>query len=334
MNKIKFFTDSKTVTKHFSSIEKSSKWDFETVAVCDLRKELKAPNPKTIYILDHDSVPEDDKTKNLNYFVKKDSTPRIVLDRRNAIHDPADLLMKGCDYINGHLMKTGIKPARLNRYTDFFHSISDTGEDPEASDSVQKQGDPKRIISENGWKDIKSGKEYTFIMLFAEMSIPSEWKKKSGNVHLNQLKNTFQSVAERISAQCGGKLWIWNEYGGLILFPYTGQACVPVIPGIKMMMNRVLISIEDFQLHTPVNFRVSMHIGETKWKARGNTGTIISDSINSIFHLGTKYTPLNNMDITADLYDELPAGIKSLFSKAGTFEGREIYRLCSINVFS
>ncbi|HAK46481.1 MAG TPA: hypothetical protein DCO79_11260, partial [Spirochaeta sp.] len=68
--------------------------------------------------------------------------------------------------------------------------------------------------------------------------------------------------------------------------------------------------------HTPIRLKVSMHLGTTTWKARGKTGTIISDSLNSIFHLGTKYTPLNEMDITEEVYNELPAGIQKMFTDA------------------
>ena len=334
MNKIRVFTESKAVSKHFGSIEKSSKWDFTTVSQSELRKELKSPEPETIYILDHDTIPEDEKSKNLNYFIKKDNAARIVLDRRNAIEDPADLLMKGCDYINGRLLKTGIKTARLNKYADFFRNINGDDDVREKAPAGISGRKPGHIRSENGWEGIKSGREYTFFMLFTEMSLPADWKTKSGSVHLNQLKQTFQSVAEKYSSECGGRLWIWNEYGGLILFPYTGRSCSPVIPGIKLMLNRALISIEDFNLHIPISLRVSMHLGNTTWKARGKTGTIISDSINSIFHLGTKYTPLNDMDITEDLYKALPPKLQSLFTEDGTFEERKIYRLCHMEVIS
>ncbi|MBP7583491.1 MAG: hypothetical protein KBA61_05635, partial [Spirochaetes bacterium] len=33
------------------------------------------------------------------------------------------------------------------------------------------------------------------------------------------------------------------------------------------------------------------HVGNTVYRVRGDTGSIISDSINSIFHLGQKYAP-------------------------------------------
>ncbi len=164
-------------------------------------------------------------------------------------------------------------------------------------------------------------------MLFTEISIPAGWKKKSGSVHLNQLKETFQSVVEREVTACDGRLWIWNEYGGLVLFPYDGKSSEAVIPAIKLMLNRVLISVEDFQLHRSLNLRAAMHLGTTKYKTRGKTGTIISDSINSIFHLGTKFTPLDDFDITEVVYDVLPERVKKLFREAGSFEDRNIFRL-------
>lgn len=335
MNNIILFTDSKIPLKHFGTIEKSPKWNFDSLAQKDLRKRLKAPQTETIYILDYDSISEDEKAKNLNYFLKKDDIPRIVIDRKNSIADPAEQLMKGCDYIGGDLLKSGIKPARLIKYTEFFTRFSAPPSLPEDGDCIEPEKQTSDyIISENGWKDIKSGKKYSFYMLFTEITLPSSWKKKSGSVHLNKLKQTFQSVAEKTATQDDGKVWIWNEYGGLILFPYDGNSSSAVISGIKLMLNRVLISIEDFNLHTPIRLKVSMHLGTTTWKARGKTGTIISDSLNSIFHLGTKYTPLNEMDITEEVYNELPAGIQKMFTDAGTFEDRRIFRLCHFKVIN
>ncbi len=325
MHKIILFTDSKVPIKNMGAFENSSKWELITLPHKDFRKTMKDIDDETVYFIDLESIKEENKNKELNYFLKKQEVPRCVIDRKNTINDPAEFLIKGCDYISGNFLKTGLKPLRVNKYIEFWQK-----QNPEPVKNKKEQINNR--ILKNGWDDVKIGKEYPFYMLFTEISIPPEWKTKSGDRHLNKIKKTFQRVVERGTLPYGGKIWIWSEYGGLILFPYMGNSCIPVISAIKLLLNRVIISVEDFELHTPIDIRASMHLGDTVWQTRGNTGTIVSDSINSIFHLGTKYTPPNAFDITEDVYKEMGSDIKKLFKKAGNYEDRNIFRLCKFEV--
>jgi hypothetical protein len=331
MKKLIVFTDSAAVKKSFTAIESSRSWEFATFSHCELRRLMKEERNADLFLLDYASCKEDERQKNLNYVLRKTNSPLGIIDRKNEITDPAGILMKGTDYISGSLLKEGIKPDRLNRSTDFFemwNGLDRNSSSPGLQTKETSQDEEiEYIIAENGWKSIKSGHDYSFIMLFTEISIPTGWKKKSGSVHLNQLKETFHSVVERETASYDGRVWIWNEYGGLVLFPFDGKSTDAVIPAVKLLLNRVLISVEDFKLHTPINLRSAMHLGTTKYKTRGKTGTIISDSINSIFHLGTKFTPLDDLDITRDVYKLMPERVKELFLETGNYEGRDIFRL-------
>ena len=151
-----------------------------------------------------------------------------MADRKKEIADPAELVLKNCDYISGPLLKDGYKPARLKKYIQF---ASETSAD--FTPAKKSEDDKTHRISPEGWKGIKSGKTYSFYMLHVEMSIPSGWKKNSSIEHLNELKQKFQNVVEREASFCNGRVWIWNDCGGLILFPYTGNSCIPVITPFK-----------------------------------------------------------------------------------------------------
>jgi hypothetical protein len=63
---------------------------------------------------------------------------------------------------------------------------------------------------------------------------------------------------------------------------------------------------------------------------RGNTGTIVSDTINFTFHLGTRYARPGSLYITKPVYDHTHPGLKDLFVKDDPFEGREVYRMRKI----
>ena len=321
MTRIMLFTDSPAPEKLLSEVKRSSKWDLVSYPHSDLRKCLRNFSADTLCLIDYASIESDEKSRTIKYLKKKKQVPAGIIDRNNEIPDPAEIMMNGTDYISAKLLKTGLSPGRLKKFIDFHSTFVLQPEETE------KTAEAACKPISGGWAGIKSGREYPFFMFMAEISIPQEWKKKSGTDHLNFLKKTFQDVTGRVTEPYEGRIWIWNDYGGLVLFPYEGPSGNPVISGIKLLMNRVLVSVEDFKLHSPISLRIAMHLGTTTWKARGKTGTIISDSINSIFHLGTKYTPLNDFDITEDVYNCLEPRVKELFTGAGSFEGRNIFRL-------
>jgi hypothetical protein len=327
MEQIILFADSPAAEKLLLKINKSSKWKLDAFPHNDLRKRLRNPSPGVLHLIDYASIENEEKQKTIKYLKKKNQVPIGFIDRNNEIPDPAEIMFSGADYISGKLLREGLTNGRLKEFIDFhsacFLQPGKEDNDEEAAGFQSRQ----KFKPVGGWEGVKSGNEYPFFMFMAEISIPQEWKKKSGSDHLNFLKKTFQDVTERVTEPYGGRIWIWNDYGGLVLFPYEGPSSHPVVSGIKLLMNRVLVSVEDFNLHSPISIRVAMHLGTTTYKARGKTGTIISDSINSIFHLGIKYTPLNDFDITEDVYNCLEDRVKDLFTDAGSYEGRHIFRL-------
>jgi hypothetical protein len=90
---------------------------------------------------------------------------------------------------------------------------------------------------------------------------------------------------------------------------------------LKMILNSRLISIEDIGLSIEVDFTFALHYGETIYQAPGKTGRVISETINYIFHLGTKKAEPGRLTISSDVPDEVIApGLKDIFCTAGTFE--------------
>ena len=328
MKKVMIFCEGSAVRKFFSTISNSRSWQVDFLPHEELRKTIRKAEPADLCLIDYASVEDAEKQKTLNFILRREEPARGIIDRKNEITDPASLLMKGTDYIGNPLLKAGIGTDRLNKSVDFHYFYTDrTAEEVCEEQDAEDEGGAEYIIPEGGWQGVKSGKEYSFVMLFTEIAIPAEWKKKSGEGHLSELKQTFQHVVERETGPFDGKIWIWNEYGGLVLFPFDGGTAGAVIPAIKLLLNRVLISVEDFRLHSAINLRAAIHIGTTVYKSRGKTGTIISDSINSIFHLGTQFTRLDDLDITEEVLELLPDRLQNLFTETGEFENRNIYRL-------
>ncbi len=322
MPEIIIFSDIRGKLKCFESFEKKKDYTLTYCMLNEMRKILKAPSSDNVYVYDYASGSDTSALKDLKYILKKEGFPLLVVDRKNQIEDPAGIIFKGFDYISSGMYRSGYKPARLKQYLEF------RAQDPEFVDkepSPAPQGCSEPSYSGVDWKNIRSGREYTFFMLYTEIRITAEMKKKSGAEFLTRMIQVFQTTVERTVTDYGGRIWIWNDYGGLALFPYNGDTTAPVLAAVKLFINRFTLSIEEFGMHDAVSFRAAMHLGKTTYKSRGKTGTIISDSINSIYHLGAKYTEPDHFTITEEVYSVLTNRMAALFRKNGEFEDRRIY---------
>jgi hypothetical protein len=121
-------------------------------------------------------------------------------------------------------------------------------------------------------------------------------------------------------------VWMWMDFCGLVLIPFDGERCEAVLSCLRMVMNRAITSVEDCELGMLLSFRIALHIGNTVYRARGDTGSIISDSINSIFHLGQKFARPGHYLLTENVEPFIPSGVRDLFKGEGVYEGRMIYR--------
>jgi hypothetical protein len=91
-------------------------------------------------------------------------------------------------------------------------------------------------------------------------------------------------------------------------------------------MSQPLIIAEKFGLiNFSAEFVFALHYGKTPFKAPGKTGTIISEAVNFIFHLGTKFAKPSRLSISEDVpADIIPDQLKDMFVNAGTFEDSKI----------
>lgn len=185
------------------------------------------------------------------------------------------------------------------------------------------------LVPDGDWKNVVSGRTYTFCFMFIELDLPKTWKENVAGGHLSKAKSELQACINRIVTPVNGKIWMWNEYGGVVLFPYDGTVVRPTYTATRMYLNRLAISCEDFSFMTLIKYRIALHIGKTVYMKRGNTGKVISDTVNFVFHLGQQFAEPGRLYITEEIYSLLPKGFQGLFLDKGDFEGRHIYAICS-----
>jgi class 3 adenylate cyclase len=313
------FSDHKSVQHLFSSLHKGRSHEVKIVPRENYRSRLKDEEKPFLVYFDIFQMDTSVYMKELRFLLKQADVAVGVIDPKGTMEDPALFFHEGgVDYIGAKLFKGKIPLKRIKSVCSFI-GVNDEDSDNETV--------PNSLSLVNDWKEIREGHAYTFCFLYAELDLTHEWRRKSGQDHLKQVKERFHEYIRKAVEPHNGRIWMWNEYGGLVLFPYNGTPFHVVLAACKLVVNRSIAGCEQFPFKTPISFRLGIHIGETVYRERGNTGTIVSDSINFTFHLGSKYAVPGNMYITREVYDQTHPGLKDLFIREECFEGREIYRM-------
>ena len=179
------------------------------------------------------------------------------------------------------------------------------------------------------WSKVKSGKTYTFCIMYIEMLPSTEVSGKSGAAYKEQMQTAFQNMISQQIGPYNGKVWMWNDWGGLVLFPSDGKNCDTLIMAMRLLINRVPLSMENGPFNSILSFRLALHIGTTGYKVRGQTGTIVSDDINFIFHLGKNKLEPGHLYLTDSFFPHLSENMRLLFKDQGVFEEHRVYRMTS-----
>ncbi|MBN1533975.1 MAG: hypothetical protein JXA20_14995 [Spirochaetes bacterium] len=314
------FTDNKALIKTFTGIKGGKDLSITAHPHGELKKALKR-NPANVFLyIDMGSFPAKEHGKILKSLQKPEGFAFGVIDGKGSIKDPAGIFHLGAsDYIGKDLLKKGLDARRI-REALTFREIA-------AQEESAVKTEAHYIISGKDWGKIKAGNEYTFCMMLLELDNKKEMRQSFGGEKLNDILASFQKFVADSMAPHKGKIWMWQDYGGLILFPFDGESCDAILACVRLMMNRNIISAEHFDTDILLSYRIAMHLGNTVYKKRGDTGNIISDAINSVFHLGQKYADPESFSITNALAPFIPQGLEKLFVPAGEYEGRKILRM-------
>jgi hypothetical protein len=111
-----------------------------------------------------------------------------------------------------------------------------------------------------------------------------------------------------------------------LLPPKAKNAEAAVLSCIRMLISAPLIAIEVLGLTMPANLVFALHYGSISYKPPGKTGTVVSDAVNYVFHLGSKKAEPGRLIISGELPDgTVPKEFEDFFISAGEFEGRKIW---------
>lgn len=246
-----------------------------------------------------------------------------VIDPKGAVDDVPSLFHGGAvDYLDGAAWKAGLLPRRLARVAAYARSLRrypDAAERPPAAERVGR-------LSGSDWTGIREGEEYVFSLLFIELDGAEGLELRFGAANLTEALASFRAYVERSAAPFGGRTWIWSRFGGIVLFPFDGRREQSAPCGLSMILYKYLYDIEESRFPHFVSWRMAAHLGEVVWREHA-TGTLVSDTLNTIFHLGQQYVPPGAFHVTDEIWRLAGEAMRRFFVPAGQFEGRRIWRM-------
>ena len=249
-----------------------------------------------------------------------------VIDPKGIAVDPAAFFFDGaCDYAGPGLIKNGLSKKRFSGALAWAQSLAAAaGTQKKESDEQQARKNVKLPGGKfAGWNSIGTDAPESFFFLFASVSEKSNLHTKIGESNFIAARNRFRDTVQQNLREADALLWMEADDNCLFLIPpraANGKAAVEA--ALKLQMNSRLITCEKIGLSFPVDFTFAMHFGKTIFRSPGKTGSVISESVNYIFHLGARKAETGRLTISADIPEEaIPRGLSDIFLPAGIYEG-------------
>jgi hypothetical protein len=322
--KVLVFTRTPSAFTHLGSQKGKKALRVDVLPMNGVRDALPSSGGEALVYLDLKGLGDKDRQKTLSLLEKHPDVCFGIVDPAGAVTDVAALFHAGAvDYIGKKLGTRALTARRLSKVAEYSRSVDQASD---ALDVSQDMPEPMSAAGSDGWGEIVAGREYRFAFLFIEADDAEELKKRYEPVNLASAMETFRGFIDRMVTQHGGRLWMWSRFGGLALFPLRGGTCLAPHCGLRILLSRIFYDVEESLLPGRLSFRMALSVGSTVYQ-RSNTGGIVSDGINSIFHLGQRFARPGQFLLTEEVFELSPQPLRGHILPAGTFEGRRIMRM-------
>lgn len=268
--------------------------------------------------------------------------PWGIIDRKGIMEDASEAFWAGsADYIGPKTDVSEITAQRLKKALAWKSSTGNASGVPETKESVSKAAQKNAkdnpnplktnfIASSGGWTSIREGSEYTFVFVYVQIDKADKLHHSLGETRAAELDLEFCRLIKQSFARCLGQVWMWRDYGGLLLFPFDGKTCPVILDALRLWLDRPIRYAGNPALSVGFTFRMAIHIGNTVYKRPGNTGGLTSDTLNSLFHIGYKFMKSDMFYLTEEAASFIPPMLGDLFVDAGTYEARSIKRMLAL----
>jgi len=291
---------------------------------------LHKPLPGDITYVDLTGLDEEARKKTLAAVRRRCcSTAWGVIDSEGAVDDPAMIFFSGAsDYLGPAACRAGIDKARLRavQLFDGARRIQEVDGDglvaPEGTSSCADL--PQAPFC--GWKSILPGSVYPFFFLYVSVSAQLNLKTRLGEAGYSNFRDRLRNLCQQSFSESEPLLWMETDASALYLIPPQAANVGTVTEAcLRMLLGAPLLGYERLHLPFPVTFSFALHSGYTEFAPPGKTGTIVSDAINYIYHLGSKHAGPGRLTVSDEAAKAaITRRFEDLFTPAGSFEGRAI----------
>jgi hypothetical protein len=298
------------------------------------------PREGDIAYLDVTGIAPADIKKTVTQLKKRcRDTPWGIIDPRGS-RDPAAWFFEGAsDYAGPDVLKSGMDAKRIKTAAGWRSALAGTAktgkEEPAtaADAGLPKTGIKLPVVKFPGWKDIPPGKSMPFYLLYCALRGKTNFSTRLGDAAYAQVHKRLLAYLYQNLQEADGLIWMDSGKDCLFLIPPKAQnAEAAATVCMRLLLSAPLIAIETLGLSIPVNFVFSLHYGQVSYKPPGKTGTVVSDAVNFIFHLGAKKAEPGRLTVSGELPDStIPKTLKDCFLSAGGYEGRQIWHTGKIS---
>jgi len=263
-----------------------------------------------------------------------------IIDPKGSVKDVSSLFFEGAsDYLGAGLLKSskGMDAKRLKdvlQWRRIYASAASVDNADKSAGSSDSSGFLKSGIklpaasSFPGWKKMQTGKSMPFYLLFCSLQGKVSLDSRLGEKVLSQVHKRFASLLVNSLKEADGLLWVDTGKDFLFLLPPRAKSAEAAIKAcMGMIVASPLLVLESLGVTIPANFVFALHYGSINYKPPGKTGTVVSDAVNSVFHLGAKKAEPGRLTISGELPDvTVPKSCQDLFIPFGEYEGRKIWQ--------
>jgi len=256
-------------------------------------------------------------------------TAWAIADPLGEIDDPASVFFMGaCDYLGPMTFKHGVDKARGRDVRAYAQSrLENDGPRPSGATpcaTVTAAGAVDETFG--GWKSVRPGAVYPFYFLFVAVSAQMNLKTRLGESGYIAFRDRLRTQTQQVLADAEPLLWMETDTTAIYLIPSTTRSARhAMVACLKLLLNTPVFGYERLGLPFPIEFTCAVHHGSTEFAVPGKTGTIVSDAVNFIFHLGAKCAQAGRLTLSSDVDRSIiPAALREVFVDAGAFEGRTL----------
>lgn len=248
-----------------------------------------------------------------------------LYDPDGLVQDPASLFHAGAgDYIGPSLRETPSDTKRFKRVLDWARQRGTVQAAAELSSGCSDQC---RVDEAEfpGWKAVQVGETRNFYFLYIAAEHADSLREKYGERRWTDINTRLHNYLTKMLEPCDALHWMKNEVSSLYLIPAEGRRCERAIEELlRFLLSLPLLSADILDFDTVFPLVFALHRGSIPFRKPGETGTMISDDVNFIFHLGTKKAEAGRLSIAASAAPAIRRELAFLFVNNGSFEGQSI----------